>query len=72
LETEAMSEQSVAADTADIEQRFAAAGVVLAPDRRAGAIESAQALLAATHWMRRPRSAAIEPSNTFSLTRVAK
>lgn len=67
-----MPEQPIAADTADIEARYAAAGVVLAPERKVGAIESGQALLAATHWLRQPRSAAVEPSNTFSLVGVSR
>jgi len=67
-----MSEHPAAADIADIEQRFAAAGVVLVPDRKAGAVESAQAMLAAMHWLRQPRTAAAEPSNTFSLVKAMK
>ena len=67
-----MSEQTVAAETADIENRFAAAGIVLPAAWKAGAIDSAQALLAATHWLRQPRTAAAEPSNTFSLKGAAK
>jgi len=67
-----MDETATATEIAGIEQRFADAGVVLPPERRRGAIESAKAMLAVTHWLRQPRTAAVEPSNTFSLAPRAK
>ncbi|MDR3472920.1 MAG: hypothetical protein P4M09_14760 [Devosia sp.] len=53
---------------AEIELRFALAGIVLPAERKAGAIAGAKEMLAVTHWLRRPRTAAAEPSNIFSLT----
>ena len=58
--------QSVS-ETADVEQRFRSAGVVLPADRAAGTYANAQRLLASLHWLRQPRTVAAEPSNTFSL-----
>lgn len=66
-----MNQDNVSPD-ADIEQRFAAAGLVLAPERRQGAIDSARTLLAATHWLRQPRTAAAEPSNIFVLKEAGR
>jgi hypothetical protein len=62
-----MDETATATEIAEIERRFAGAGVILPMERRQGAIESAKAMLAVTHWLRQPRTAATEPSNTFSL-----
>lgn len=62
-----MNQDNVSPEIADIEQRFAAAGVVLPAERRQGALDSAKTLLAATHWLRQPRTAAAEPSNVFVL-----
>lgn len=67
-----MDDNATATEIADIEHRFAAAGVTLPSERRQGAIESAKAMLAVTHWLRQPRTAAAEPSNTFSLAPRAK
>ena len=49
----------------DLEARFAAAGVILAEDRAAGALAAAQRLLEATHWLRRPREPSAEPALVF-------
>ena len=51
----------------EIETRFALAGIVLPAERQAGAIAGAQEMLAVTHWLRQPRTAAAEPSNIFKL-----
>ena len=67
-----MNQDALATENAEIERRFADAGVVLPTERRQGAIESAKAMLAVTHWLRQPRTAAAEPSNTFSLVPRAK
>lgn len=53
----------------DIEARFQQAGLVVPPDLLAGAIGEARAALAVTFWLRQPRTAAIEPSNIFSLAK---
>lgn len=53
----------------DIETRFQQAGLVVPPDLKAGAIGEARAALAVTFWLRQPRTAAIEPSNIFSLAK---
>lgn len=66
-----MSQDNKSIETAEVEQRFAHAGIVPPLDRRAGAIDSAKAILAVTHWLRQPRTAAAEPSNTFSLVAEA-
>jgi hypothetical protein len=47
--------------------RFIAAGIVIPAERAAGAIDEADRLLALQFWSRRPRSAASEPSNIFTL-----
>ncbi|HTJ59208.1 MAG TPA: hypothetical protein VL418_16840 [Devosiaceae bacterium] len=67
-----MSQDNKSPETAEIEARFMHAGVVLPFDRKTGAIESAKAVLAATHWLRQPRTAAAEPSNIFSLAAEAQ
>jgi hypothetical protein len=56
-------------DIAEIERRFLHAGVVPPADRMQGAYENAERLLACLHWLRPPRNAAAEPSNTFSLAK---
>lgn len=62
-----MSQDNISPENIEMERRFAAAGVVLPPDRKQGAIDSAKAMLSVTHWLRQPRTAAAEPSNVFSL-----
>jgi hypothetical protein len=57
------------ADIAEIERRFLHAGVVVPADRMGGAYENAERLLACLHWLRPPRKAAAEPSNTFSVAK---
>jgi hypothetical protein len=54
---------------ADVEARLLQAGIVVPPDLKAGAIAEARAALAVTFWLRQPRTAAIEPSNIFSLAK---
>ncbi len=49
----------------DVERRFHAAGVVVPADRAAGTYAGARRLLSSLHWLRQPRPAAAEPSNTF-------
>jgi hypothetical protein len=49
----------------DIAQRFLNAGVVVPADRAEGAFGAARRLLAALHWLRRPRTAAAEPAHIF-------
>ena len=51
----------------EIETRFRNAGVVVPGALKAGAFAAAAEALAQTHWLRRPRTAAAEPSNIFSL-----
>ena len=53
----------------EIEDRFRMAGIVLPAERKAAAINAAKGMLAAQHWLRGPRTAAAEPSNTFSLVK---
>jgi hypothetical protein len=53
----------------EIEERFQLAGITLPAERRASAINAAKGMLAVRHWLRGPRTAAAEPSNTFSLVR---
>lgn len=57
---------------AEIESRFQQAGLVVPADLKAGAISEARAALSATFWLRQPRTAAVEPSNIFSLAKGAK
>ncbi len=52
-------------DDADIERRFRDAGVVVPADRAAGTYAAARRLLATVHWLRKPRTAAVEPSHIF-------
>jgi hypothetical protein len=47
--------------------RFIAAGITIPAERAKGAIEEADRVLAIQFWSRRPRSAASEPSNVFTL-----
>jgi hypothetical protein len=54
-------------NTAEIEQRFRHSGIVPPAERASGTFANAQRLLATLHWLRQPRTAAAEPSNTFSL-----
>ncbi|QRM32205.1 hypothetical protein [Microvirga sp. VF16] len=51
----------------DIKDRFRVAGVVLPPDRVAGACAIAQDLVSALHWLRQPRTAADEIALVFTL-----
>ncbi|MFT4003157.1 MAG: hypothetical protein QM684_23250 [Rhizobium sp.] len=62
-----MPQPPTSLDTAEIEARFRHAGIVPPADRAQGTYESADQLLASLHWLRPPRTAAAEPSNTFSL-----
>jgi hypothetical protein len=57
---------------AEIESRFQQAGLVVPADLKAGAISEARSALAVTFWLRQPRTAAIEPSNIFSLAKGAQ
>ena len=57
---------------AEIESRFQQVGLVVPTDLKAGAISEARAALAVTFWLRQPRTAAIEPSNIFSLVKGAQ
>ena len=50
----------------EMARRFAAAGIVVPPERAAGAVAAAQRLLEVAHWLRRPREAASEPAHLFS------
>ena len=52
----------------EIETRFALAGIVLPAERKIGAMAGAAEILAITHWVRQPRTAAAEPSNVFRLS----
>lgn len=57
---------------AEIMERFRLAGISLPAERAEAAIMSAQRYLNAQHWLRGPRTAAVEPSNIFSpITRGA-
>lgn len=67
-----MIQPQTISDTAEVEQRFRNAGVVLPAERAAGTYANAQRLLASLHWLRQPRSVAAEPSNTFSLVTGAE
>lgn len=57
---------------AEIENRFQQAGLAIPADLKAGAISEARAALGVTFWLRQPRTAAIEPSNIFSLAKGAR
>jgi hypothetical protein len=67
-----MNEKPPTATEAEMEARFAYAGIVLPADRKQGALAHAQILLATTHWLRQPRTAAHEPSNILTLAGAAK
>jgi hypothetical protein len=56
----------------EIESRFQQAGLVIPADLKAGAISEARSALSVTFWLRQPRTAAVEPSNTFSLVKGAR
>jgi hypothetical protein len=55
----------------EIEAAFLRAGVAIPADLKAGAISEARNLARATSLLRRPRAAASEPSNLFSLVKFA-
>jgi hypothetical protein len=55
---------------AEVLERFRLAGIVLPAERQENAISTGRNYLGLLHWLRSPRSAAVEPANTFSL--VAK
>jgi hypothetical protein len=55
----------------EIEAAFLRAGVVVPADLKAGAISEARNLARAAALLRRPRTAAFEPSNVFSLVKFA-
>jgi hypothetical protein len=55
----------------EIEAAFLKAGVVVPADLKAGAISEARNLARAAALLRRPRTAACEPSNIFSLVKFA-
>jgi hypothetical protein len=67
-----MNQKPPTAIEAEMEARFAHAGIVLPADRKQGALAQAQLMLAATHWLRQPRTAANEPSNILTLAGAAK
>ena len=64
-----MPQSELPLDIVEIELRFRHAGVVPPADRAQGTYENAGRLLASLHWLRSPRTAAAEPSNTFSLVK---
>jgi hypothetical protein len=66
-----MNSNDPLASDAEIEARFQHAGLVVPADLKAGAISEARNMLAITHWLRRPRTAAVEPANIFSLVKGA-
>ena len=51
----------------EITERYRLAGVVLPSERIAVSLKSGRDMVAGMFWLRGPRSAAVEPSNTFSL-----
>lgn len=65
-----------AEDDAALEREFDAtmlkAGAAIPPDRKAGALAGYRDLKRMTALLRQPRSAAAEPSNTYSLIGFAR
>lgn len=53
--------------TQELEALFAAAGLAIPPDLKVGTLAEAAHLRRAAALLRRPRSAAAEPANVFSL-----
>ena len=64
-----MNDPALAHPDAEIVERFRLAGIVLPAERAQAAIAGARRYLNAQHWLRGPRTAAVEPANTFSLVR---
>jgi hypothetical protein len=53
----------------EIITRYRLAGVILPAERTAVALKTGRDMVAGMFWLRGPRTAAVEPSNTFSLVR---